>query len=103
MLRTPARCLVSETSTEARYPHVWQMVDYYEGQLASAITQYRWAMVLLDRVYANKIAQLRDNNCAASSSSSNTRRRNGKGKASTDLVLKITLAGNVERLLRWLA
>jgi hypothetical protein len=34
------------------------------------------------------------NNCAASSSSSITRRRNGKGKASTDLTLKITLAGS---------
>ncbi|KAJ4400582.1 hypothetical protein N0V91_008624 [Didymella pomorum] len=45
---------------EARYPHVWQKVDYYDGQLASAITQYRWAVALLARVYANKIAQLRE-------------------------------------------
>jgi hypothetical protein len=32
------------------------MCDYYEGQLASAIIKYCWAMALLGRAHANKIA-----------------------------------------------
>jgi hypothetical protein len=75
-------------STDAAvFQHVWKMVDHYEDQLAAAITQYRWAMALLGRVYANKIAQLRDQDRAAgTASSSNTHRRRGKGKVSTEAV-----------------
>jgi hypothetical protein len=75
----------TKTST---FQHVWEMVDHYEDQLASAITQYRWAMALLGRVYANKIAQLKDNDQATSTSTStgNAHRRNGRGKVSTEAV-----------------
>jgi hypothetical protein len=47
------------------------MCDYYEGQLASAIIKYRWAMALLGRAHANKIAQLNDNRAANSNRSRN--------------------------------
>jgi hypothetical protein len=64
------------------------MVEHYEDQLASTITQYRWAMALLGRVYANKVAQLKndDRTASTSTSSSNARRRNGRGKISTEAV-----------------
>ena len=64
------------------------MVDHYEVQLASAITQYRWAIALLGRVYATKIAQLKDQDRATSSSTatSSARRRKGKGRVSTEAI-----------------
>jgi hypothetical protein len=49
------------------------MCDYYDSQLASALIKYRWAMALLGRAYANKIAQLQDNDRAASSDTSRNR------------------------------
>lgn len=60
------------------------MCDYYETQLASAIIQYRWAMALLGRVHANKIAQLKENDRVASSDRS--RNRYGRGQVRTEAV-----------------
>jgi hypothetical protein len=46
------------TLTDAAvFQHVQEMVYHYDNQLVSAITQYRWAMALLGRLYATKIAR----------------------------------------------
>lgn len=68
----------------ANFQHAWKMCDYYEGQLASAIIQYRWAMALLGRVQDNKIAQLQDQDRLASSGHS--RNRYGRGQVRTEVI-----------------
>jgi hypothetical protein len=68
----------------AIFQYVWKMCDYYDGQLASAIIKYRWAMALLGRAYANKIAQVQHGDSAASSNPS--RKRYGKGQVRTQAV-----------------
>jgi hypothetical protein len=68
----------------AIFQYAWHMCDYYEGQLASAIIKYRWAMALLGRAHANRIAQLKDDDRAASSDHS--RNRYGKGQIRTEAV-----------------
>jgi hypothetical protein len=60
------------------------MCDYYDNQLTSAIIKYRWAMALLGRAYANKIAQVQDADRTASSNPS--RKRHGKGQVRTEAV-----------------
>ena len=61
---------------------MWRTCDYYDSQLTSAIIKYRWAMALLSRAYASKIAQAQDSDGTASSNTSRNRR--GKGKARTE-------------------
>jgi hypothetical protein len=67
----------------AIFQYAWNMCDYYEGQLASAIIKYRWAMALLGRAHANKIAQLDDDRAA---SSDRSRNRYGKGQIRTEAI-----------------
>jgi hypothetical protein len=66
------------------------MCDYFNGQLASAIIKYRWAMALLGRAYANKIAQLQDDDRAASSNTSH--KRFGKGRVRIQVISSLLYA-----------
>lgn len=74
----------STPADSAVFHYAWKMCDYYETQLASAIIQYRWAMALLGRVHANKIAQLKENDRVTSSNRS--RNRYGRGQVRTEAV-----------------
>jgi hypothetical protein len=80
-----ARTRRDNTATDlASFQYVWRTCDYYDSQLTSAIIKYRWAMALLGRAYASKIAQAQDSDGTASSNTSRNRR--GKGKARTEAV-----------------
>jgi hypothetical protein len=79
--RLPRARASSTPADNVIFHYAWKMCDYYEGQLASAIIQYRWAMALLGRVHANKIAQLK-----VSDSSDHSRNRYGRGQVRTEAV-----------------
>jgi hypothetical protein len=84
----------SHSPDDMTFQYAWKMCDYYEGQLASAVIKYRWAMALLGRVYDNKIAQLKGDNHLASRARS--RNRYGRGQVRTEAIdsLLRTAIGN---------
>lgn len=62
----------------------WDRCEQYENMLSAVNIGYRWAAALLGRAYANKIAQIEQNDLL--SSNDRTRNRYGKGKVRTEAI-----------------
>lgn len=84
--RTSAATLVS----------AWSLCDRYEQELDVMHIRYRWAMAFLGKVYTEKMAQIREEDCSARLSARN---RHGKGKVSSEAINAIiaTISANPDR------
>jgi len=74
--------LSQPSSINRAFCHAWDIVNFYEGQLAAIHIQYRWAMAFLARAYAEKITMLEEEDKTAGRGQS--RSRNGKGNLRTE-------------------
>lgn len=76
-----SQMLTRKRNNEIDFQNAWHLCSYFQDQMASAIIQYRWAMALLYLAYDNSIAQIQEDDRAASTTTS--RNRNGKGQVRT--------------------
>lgn len=87
----PQRALLGllngQSAVDSAFSFAWNMCSRSEGALAAVHIEYRWAAALLGKAYADKVAQLRQNDFT--SSNDRTRNRYGKGLVSTEALVSL--------------
>jgi hypothetical protein len=96
-------------SCDAHLEYAWRISHYCEQHMATVLIEYRWAMALLGRAYANKICRIEQEDHATGR---NARSRHGQGPVKTraiDSLLQLThlpsdrktLVKRLTRATRW--
>jgi hypothetical protein len=75
------------SAVDSAFFFAWNMCNRSEGELAAIHIEYRWAAALLGKAYADKMAQLRQEDFT--SSNDRSRNRYGKGLVSTEALVSL--------------
>lgn len=80
-----ARRAHSANGCDGVFQQAWHMSHYCEQQMATVMIEYRWAMALLGRAYANKVGRIQQNNPSSS------RGRDGRGAVKSEAIDSLLL------------